>query len=79
MLRAVRRLNPPALYAALDAERQQRRVTWQQVARECGVSAQTIQRTRHQVRFEVDGILALTGWLGRPVEDFTVDDRSRPS
>jgi transcriptional regulator with XRE-family HTH domain len=74
----VRRLHPPDLYAALDAERRQRGVTWQQVARESGVSAQTIQRTRRQVRFEVDGILALTGWLGRPIEDFTVDDGVDP-
>jgi len=40
-------------------------VTWQQVAHESGVSAQTIQRTKGQAQFEVDGILALTGWLGR--------------
>ena len=36
-------------------------MTWQQVARESGVSAHTIQRTQRQVRFEVDGILALAG------------------
>ena len=75
----MRRLHPPALYAALDAERRQRGVTWQQVARECGVSAQTIQRTQRQVGFEVDGILALAAWLGRPIEDFTVDDGIGPS
>jgi len=54
-------------------------MTWQQVARESGVSAHTIQRTQRQVRFEVDGILALAGWLGRPIEDFTVDDGTAPS
>jgi hypothetical protein len=74
----VRRLHPPALYAALDAERRRRGVTWQQVARECGVNVTTIRRTQQPVRFEVVGLLALTGWLGRPIEDFTVDDGSRP-
>ena len=76
---AVRRLHPPTLHAALDAERRERGMTWQQVARESGVSAHTIQRTQRQVRFEVDGILALAGWLGRPIEDFTVDDGTAPS
>jgi hypothetical protein len=61
----VRRLHPAALYAALDAERRRHGVTWQQVAHGSGVSAQRIQRTKGQARFEVDGILALTGWLGR--------------
>ncbi len=74
----MRRLHPPALYSALDAERLLRGVTWQQVSRECGVSVATIRRTQQQVRFEVDGILALTGWLGRPIEDFTVEDGSGP-
>jgi len=50
------------------------RVTWQQVAHESGVSAQTIQRTKGQAQFEVDGILALTGWLGRPIEESAVGD-----
>jgi transcriptional regulator with XRE-family HTH domain len=75
----VRRLHPPALYAAVDAERRRRELTWRQVARECGVSAHTIQPTQRRARFEVDGILALTGWLGRPIEDFTVDDGVGPS
>ena len=38
------------------------------------VRGQSIQRTKGQARFEVDGILALTGWLGRAIEEFTVDD-----
>ena len=67
----VRRLDPPALHAALDAERQRRGLAWNQVAAETGVNIGTIRRLRANGRFETDGILSLTQWLGRPVEEFT--------
>jgi len=70
------RLHPPSLYAALDAERERRGLTWAQVARECGVAESTIKRTRGVGRFETDGVLAMTQWLGRSVEDFTRADGS---
>jgi len=65
------RFDPPALFAALSAQRERRGLTWAEVAAETGVAEATIQRTRATGRFELDGILALTRWLGRPVEDFT--------
>ncbi len=65
------RFDPKALYAALDSERQSRGVSWKQVAADTGVSASTIARTRQGGRMEVDGVLALVGWLGVPVERFT--------
>jgi transcriptional regulator with XRE-family HTH domain len=67
----VRRLDPPALYAALDSERARRGLTWNQVAAEAGVNIGTIRRLRGNGRFETDGIQSLTQWLGRPVEEFT--------
>ncbi|HLU30153.1 MAG TPA: hypothetical protein VK088_00220 [Acidimicrobiia bacterium] len=67
----MRRLHPPSLYAALDEERRQRRLTWAQVAAETGVARSTITRLKDSGRFETDGILFLTQWLDRPVEDFT--------
>ena len=70
----MRKLHPAALYAALDAERRRHGVTWQQVAHESGVSAQTNSAHQGPGAVEVDGILALTGWLGRPTEEFTVED-----
>ena len=67
----MRRFDPQALYAALDAERATRGVTWKQIALETGVSSSTITRTKQGGRMEVDGVLALVGWLGVPVETFT--------
>ena len=65
------RFDAAALYAALDAQRQERGMSWQQVAAELGVAASTITRTRLGGRMEVDGMLAMVRWLGRTVESFT--------
>jgi transcriptional regulator with XRE-family HTH domain len=64
------RFEATALYAALDAQRQARGLTWIQVAAETGVSAATITRTRSGGRLEVDGMLAMVRWLGVSVETF---------
>jgi len=69
------RFDAPALYAALDAQRSSRGLSWQQVAAEIGVSASTLTRTKHGGRMEVDGMLAMVHWLGRAVESFTYRDR----
>jgi transcriptional regulator with XRE-family HTH domain len=65
------RFDAQALYAALDAQRQARNLTWQQLAGEIGVSASTMTHTRKGGRMEVDGMLAMVRWLGRTVESFT--------
>jgi hypothetical protein len=65
------RFDPPALFKAMDAQREGRGLSWQDVAQEIGVSASTITRTREQGRFEVDGVLAMSQWLGRRIEDFS--------
>lgn len=71
----MRRFDAAALYDALDAERSRRGTTWAQVAREMGVSASTVTRTRLGGRMEVDGMLAMVGWLGVSVETFVIDDQ----
>jgi len=38
------------------------------------VNIGTIRRLRADGRFETDGILSLTQWLGPPVEEFTPRD-----
>ena len=64
------RFDAKSLYAALDAQRGVRGMTWAQVAAATGVSAATITRTRNGGRLEVDGMLAMVRWLGVPVETF---------
>ena len=59
------RFDPPALYKAMNEQREARGLSWQDVARETGVAASTLTRTQQQGRFEVDGALAMTNWLGR--------------
>jgi transcriptional regulator with XRE-family HTH domain len=65
------RFDARALYAALGAQRRQRGMSWQEIAKEIGVSASTLTRTRHGGRMEADGMLAMTRWLGRTAESFT--------
>jgi transcriptional regulator with XRE-family HTH domain len=64
------RFDVKALYAALDAQRAARGMTWTQVAAETGVASTTITRTRAGGRLEVDGMLAMVRWLDVPVETF---------
>ncbi len=67
----MRRFDPPAIFAALDAERVRRGLRWAELAAQTGVAESTLRRTRRPGRFEADGVLAMAQWLGRPVEDFT--------
>ncbi len=65
------RFDARALYEALDAQRRSRGMSWQAVAKEIGVSASTLTRTRRGGRMEADGMLAMVRWLGRTAESFT--------
>jgi hypothetical protein len=67
----MQRFDAVALYHALDGERQARGLSWTQVSREIGVSVATMRRLKHGGRLEVDGALAMVGWLRRTVESFT--------
>ena len=64
------RFDSRALYHALDKQRTERGMTWEQVAREIGVASSTIRRTARGGRMEVDGMLAMVRWLNVPVETF---------
>jgi len=70
------RFDAAALYRALEERRAQRGLTWEQIARDTGVSKTTISRTREGGRMEVDGMLALVRWLGVPVETFVRESGS---
>jgi transcriptional regulator with XRE-family HTH domain len=64
------RFNAKALFDAMDQQRRERGITWQQVARETGVSPGTLTRTKLGGRMEVDGMLSMVRWLNRTVESF---------
>ena len=72
----MRRFDSAALYVALNERRVARGLTWTEVAQATGVSVATIRRTEDGGRMEVDGMLALVGWLGVPVETFVRDAKS---
>lgn len=65
-----------AFYAALDSQRQSRRMTWKQVAEESGISASTLTRMAQGRRPDVDSMAALSIWSGLNVDSFIKHDRS---
>ena len=75
-------INVPALYAALDAVRESRRMSWRQLAREVEVSPSTFSRLANRQKPDVDAFLALVRWLNVPAERFMADgddqDREEP-
>ena len=59
-----------AFYAALDAQRISKGITWKQVAAESGVAASTLTRMAQGRRPDVDSLAALVAWSGLRQEDF---------
>ena len=64
------RFDAEGFYAALDAGRQARRLTWKQVSEGSGVSASTLTRMAQGKRPDVDGLAALASWGGLNPSDF---------
>jgi transcriptional regulator with XRE-family HTH domain len=62
-----------ALYAALDAERTARGLSWRQLAKEIGVSPSLLSRLSNDQRPDADGFATLVRWLNMPAEEFMVD------
>lgn len=63
-------VNVAALYAALDAERRERGLSWRRLARDVDVSPSTLSRMANGRRPDVDAFAALVNWLGMPAERF---------
>jgi transcriptional regulator with XRE-family HTH domain len=59
-----------AFYAALDSQRQARRITWKKVAEESGISASTLTRIAQGRRPDVDSMAALLNWAGLSADTF---------
>jgi transcriptional regulator with XRE-family HTH domain len=67
-------INVSGLYAALDAVRESRGLSWRQLAREVGVSPSTFSRLANKQKPDVDAFVAMVRWLKVPAERFMVDD-----
>ena len=68
------RINVPALYAALDAARRSRDLSWRQLAAEVGCSPSTMTRLGNGHRPDADAFMALTQWLRMPAERFWISE-----
>lgn len=66
-------INVPGLYAALDAVREHRELSWRQLAREVGVSPSTFSRLANKQKPDVDAFVAMVRWLNVPAERFMID------
>ena len=64
-------------FAALDAERQSRGLTWKKVAEQSGVSASSLTRMSQGRRPDVDSFAALCAWSGLEAGDFTQGAHSK--
>lgn len=60
-----------AFFAALDAERHSRKLTWKKVAEQSSVPASTLTRMSQGRRPDVDSLAALCAWSGLSAETFT--------
>lgn len=62
-----------AFFAALDAQRQAKRLTWKKVAELSEVSASTLTRIAQGRRPDVDTLASLCRWSGLNADDFFSD------
>src|ERR1700761_1970030 len=72
------RIDVQGLYAALDAERTTRGLSWRQLAKEIGVSPSLLSRLGNDLRPDADGFATLVRWLNMPAEQFMIDTGERP-
>lgn len=63
-------INTAALYAALDAVRTQRHLSWRSLAKEIGVSPSLLSRIGNGLKPDTDGFATIVGWLRLPAEQF---------
>jgi len=64
------RFDSDAFYAALNAERLSRQMTWKEVADEAGVNASTLSRIGQGAKPDVNGLAALLTWSRLKAEMF---------
>ena len=64
-------------HSALNAERQERGITWKQVAEELGrgFAANMLTHMSKGGRVGFPGVMRIVGWLGQPAANFTRPSR----
>jgi transcriptional regulator with XRE-family HTH domain len=73
------RINVPALYAALDAARKSKNLSWRQLAAEVGCSPSTMTRLANGYRPDADAFMTLAQWLRMPAETFWISEEDEES
>ena len=71
------RFDGEAFFAALDAERHDRKLTWKKIAEQSGVPASTLTRMSQGRRPDVDSLAALCAWSGLSADAFTRSSTSK--
>lgn len=71
------RFDSEAFYAALNAVRLSRQMTWKEVAAEAGINASTLSRMSQGAKPDVDGLAALLGWSNLKAEMFIPGARKK--
>ena len=64
------RVDVGALHSALWVEKNERGMSWRQLAHECNLSPSTFTRMANGQRPDVDAFAVLVRWLGQPAETF---------
>jgi transcriptional regulator with XRE-family HTH domain len=59
-----------ALYAALDAARNEKGLSWRQLAKEVGISPSTMSRMANGYKPDLTAFASMTTWLRMPAETF---------
>jgi len=67
-----------ALYAALDAKRRSKDISWRKAAEEIGISASTLTRMAQGAHPDVEGFGKMVRWLGEPADQFIAGGQRRP-
>jgi ribosomal protein L24E len=67
----VLRFNTKKIYAALDAQRSERKMTWVQIGKELGLSGSSLRHLEKGGRTSFPSVMRILGWLGRPASEFT--------
>lgn len=59
-----------SLHAALDHAREEKKMSWRQLAKDLDVSASTLSRMVNGLKPDVSAFAAMTTWLRMPAESF---------